>query len=82
MNKFKAPLDGYYKISADIITCEPTGEFEWVNNPEWNWWTFWIPRTVRQEKYHIRTEHTGEQIRYLEKGVEIDSNSVPIRIGG
>lgn len=75
---YKAPTGGYYKVSAEVIHARPTGIFYDEENPNWRWWKFWLPKTIKREKVEIEKQHTGEQIVFLKEGQEIGS-SFPIQ---
>lgn len=80
--KYKAPLEGYYTVSAKIFTATPTGEFEEVPNPEYRWFTFWLPKTITREKILFEENDLGSQIKYLKKDEEVFSKHAIVRIGG
>lgn len=70
---FKAPLGGWYKISSKILISEPVpGEFVDVPNPEYAWWKFWESPTIRVQRFKVREEFSGQEIKYLNTGQEID----------
>ena len=79
---YKAPLDGYYRVSSTIIVASPTGEFEEVANSEYRWWTFWLPRTITREKYSAESNYSGSEVKYLKQGEEVISKHEIYRIGG
>jgi len=79
---YKAPTSGFYQVSAEATTYEPTGEFETVSNPKYKWYTPWRAKTITQEKYKKVIHEVGLKTIYLKEGENIDSKHVMVRIGG
>ena len=79
---FKVPLGGHYKVTSEVVTYEPTNEFEEVLNPNYRWWKFWLPKTVSRKKYRKVVHQTGEKVVYLRPGEVVYSEKAIVRIGG
>lgn len=77
---YKAPTSGFYQISAEVTTYEPTGEFETVSNPARRWWKFWLPKTIVRERYKVVTHNTGSKIVLLKNGETVSSENGLIKV--
>lgn len=78
---FKVPLNGYYHVRAEVVQFLPTGEFEEVANPKRRWWKFWLPKTIKREKFERKTILDQPEIAYLEKGQKVHLNKFIGRLG-
>lgn len=70
--KFTVQISGYYEISATMHHARPTGKFEEVPNPDFKWWTFWLPKTVTREIWDYSESKTGRQVVYAKAGDRLE----------
>lgn len=58
---YRAPVSGYYHVSAKITNFSPTGKFEWRKDWSRKWYQFWKPKLVYREIYESVEAEEGNQ---------------------
>ena len=69
---YVVPMSGNYMCSAKQYVYVPTGRKTMQKNYGRKWWQFWKPKETLQDEFIAQEYWSGQEVKYLEAGQEID----------